>query len=136
MRKNNEYKKLYDLLPLETPLSLLIEPTNICNFQCVFCPTGNTDLLNLVNRPKGMMNLSLFKKIINDLCEFKQKVKKIYLYKDGEQFLNPDLFEMIKYVKSKNVAESVETTSNGSLIDHKKSIELIESDLDAIRFSI
>ena len=36
------------------------------NFKCVFCPTGDSELLKSVNRPKGMMDLDLFKKVVDD----------------------------------------------------------------------
>jgi len=29
---------LADQVPLRGPLSIFVEPTNICNFKCVFCP--------------------------------------------------------------------------------------------------
>lgn len=130
------FKKLTEMLPLDAPLSLLIDPSNICNFQCKFCPTGDKELLKSVNRPKGMMSYELFCKIIDDVAEFNKKIIKINVYKDGEPFLNKDVCKMIKYAKDKNVAESIETTSNGSLIDEKTAIEIIESGLDVIRISV
>ena len=31
---------LAELLPLKVPYSLNIDPSNVCNFRCTFCPTG------------------------------------------------------------------------------------------------
>lgn len=31
---------LKDSIPLKKPLSIFIEPTNICNFSCITCPTN------------------------------------------------------------------------------------------------
>ena len=42
-----------DVLPLNVPLVIFIDPSNVCNFKCVFCPTGDDKLLSQVNRPKG-----------------------------------------------------------------------------------
>ena len=136
MTINSTYNKLITLLPLDTPLSLLIDPSNICNFQCKFCPTGDKELLKSVNRPKGMMEYDLFCKIIDDTAEFNKKIRRINIYKDGEPFLNKDVCKMISYAKKKNVAESIETTSNGSLIDEKTAIDIINSGLDVIRISV
>lgn len=136
MTMNATYHKLINLLPLDTPLSLLIDPCNVCNFQCKFCPTGDKELLKSVCRPKGMMEYELFCKIIDDVAEFNKKVKKINIYKDGEPFLNKDTCKMINYAKKKGVAESIETTSNGSLIDETTAINIIDSGLDAIRISV
>lgn len=130
------YEKLFNLLPLTTPLSIFIDPCNLCNFKCTFCPTSDQELLKSINRPRGMMNYDLFCKIINDIGQFDNRVRKLHLYKDGEPLLNPDLCRMIKYAKQKDIADSVETTTNGSLLNEAKSIEIIESGLDVIRISV
>ena len=97
MQNTKKFDKLITLLPLDTPLSLLIDPSNICNFQCKFCPTGDKELLKSVNRPKGMMEYDLFCKIVDDIAGFNKKIRKIDIYKDGEPFLNKDVCRMIKY---------------------------------------
>jgi len=123
-------------LPFQTPIEVMIDVANICNFRCLFCPTGDPELLKSVGRPQGIMDFKLFCKIIDDINEFDRKVEILHLYKDGEPFLNDRLGEMIAYTKSKNIAKSVETTSNGSLIDESKAIEIIEAGLDWIRISV
>lgn len=127
---------LKDVLPLETPFSLLIDPCNICNFKCSFCPTGHPQLLAKVARPNGMMSFGLFCKIIDDLKQFGQKLEKINLCKDGEPFLNKDLVKMVAYAKTKDIAKNVSITSNGALINESEAKGLIEAGLDSIRISI
>lgn len=133
-------KPLSELLPLPVPLTILIDPTNLCNFKCKFCPTGNDELLRRVNRPSGCMAYDLFCKILDDLSsmvqESGQKVKRLHLYKDGEPLINKKLYDMVAYAKKLKVADSIEITSNGSLITREKAIELIESGLDIIRISV
>lgn len=128
--------KLSDALPLETPFSILVDPSNACNFKCVFCPTGDPALLKSVGRPLGLMSYELFCKITDDIQGFGKKLKKLFLYKDGEPFLNKNLGRMIAYAKAKGISESVEVTSNGSLITPEKAVEVIEAGLDAIRISV
>jgi len=122
--------------PLATPVEVMIDVSNLCNFRCLFCPTGDPELLESVGRPKGNMEFDLFCKIIDDIGKFNKRVKYLHLYKDGEPFLNKDLGRMIAYVKSKDIAVSVETTSNGVLIDETRAIEIIEAGLDRIRISV
>ena len=129
-------KRLIELLPLGTPLSILIDPCNICNFKCTFCPTSDAKLLKSVGRPKGIMDFNLFCKIIEDIKEFKEKIKRLHLYKDGEPFLNKDLSSMISCAKQSNVADYIETTTNASLISKNVAKEIIEAGLDVIRISI
>ena len=92
-----------DILPLKVPMLIWIDPTNMCNFKCVFCPTGDDELLKSVSRPKGMMNMKTYNKIIDDLKlmvdKYSQKPLQISLYKDGEPLLNKNLVEMVKILK-------------------------------------
>lgn len=130
------YVKLSEVLPLETPLTLMIDPANRCNFRCTFCPTGDYELLESVNRPIGIMDFDLYCKIIEDLKKFSGKVKSLRLYKDGEPFLNRNIIQMIDYAKKSDVAEEIYIISNGSLITEKTAIGIIEAGLDRIRVSV
>jgi MoaA/NifB/PqqE/SkfB family radical SAM enzyme len=131
-----DHAKLSKLIPLSTPLSLLIDPANACNYRCRFCPTGHPDLLALVARPIGVMKFDLYRKIIDDATAFPNKLKKLHLYKDGEPFLNKNLARMIEYAKVRDVAYSVETTTNGSLCTPERSREIVDAGLDRIRISV
>ncbi len=131
-----KYNKLTEVLPLPTPYCILIDPCNVCNFRCSFCPAGYPDLLRKVSRPKGMMELALFFKVIDDIADFGEKIKVIALYKDGEPFLNEDLVKMIIYAKKKNIADRISVTSNGSRIDETKALQIIDSGLSVIKISI
>ena len=31
---------LQEVIPLETPFLLYVDPSSACNFRCQFCPTG------------------------------------------------------------------------------------------------
>jgi len=129
-------ESLSDLIPLETPFTLLIEPTNLCSLACKFCPTGDINLLCQFNRPQGMMDYKLFKKIIDDLKVFNSKLKKLYLYKDGEPLLNPRLIDMIQYAKDKDVAEEIRIVTNGTLLNPSINRKLIKAGLNLIQISI
>ena len=55
-----------DNLPYNVPYQIYIDPSNLCNFKCNFCPTGNTKLMKNIQRPAGMMKMATFKKFIDD----------------------------------------------------------------------
>jgi len=38
---SKDRKPLQELLPLDTPLTMYIDPTDICNFACRFCFNGD-----------------------------------------------------------------------------------------------
>lgn len=137
---SRDIQPLRELLPLAVPFAINIDPANACNFRCTFCPTGDLEILRSVGRPKGAMGLELFHKIIADLARMVsqagQRVIKLNLHKDGEPLINKKLPEMIACAKSANIAESVETTTNGALLDEGRAEALIRSGLDAIRISV
>jgi radical SAM protein with 4Fe4S-binding SPASM domain len=127
---------LKENLPLDTPLSVHIDPTNGCNFKCSFCPTGDPALLKEKGRKVANLKLTEFQKIIDDMKDFPRPVKSLLLYKDGEPLLCRDLGRMIKYAKQCEVAETIAVTTNASLLTLDRSIELIDAGLDAIRISV
>jgi len=129
-------RPLAELLPLDTPLSLMLDPGNTCNFRCVFCPTGDRALLARAGRPRGRMSQGLFRKLIDDLAGFPRPVGTLHLYKDGEPLINRDLAGMIAYARQSSRVERIETTTNGALLTPERSAELIEAGLDGIRISI
>ena len=51
--------------PWGWPTHLMIEPTNHCNLRCALCP-----LTSGMSRPRGHMDLSLFKKIIDETGDY------------------------------------------------------------------
>ena len=74
--------------------------------------------------------------MIDDLDEFSKPVKVIRLYKDGEPLLHPRFVEMIKYAKSSDKVQRVDTTTNASLLTREIIDGIIEAGLDRINISI
>jgi len=129
--------KLETVIPLKTPFIINVDPSDKCNFKCKFCPTGNRELMRRTNgRNFGNMDFKLFKKIINDICEFDEPIKVLRLYKDGEPLLNPYFADMVSYAKEKNCCKRVDTTTNASLLTKDKSKDIIDAGLNRINISI
>lgn len=133
---HRKYSSLVKQLPLDTPLSVMIDPSNACNFKCVFCPTGDPELLDQAGRNLKVMSLSTFTIITRQLEAFPCPIPVVHLYKDGEPLANKDLPNMIRKLKEAELAERVETTSNGGLLTREMARQLCAAGLDAIRFSI
>ncbi|MCT7539716.1 radical SAM protein [Aliarcobacter cryaerophilus] len=128
--------KLETVIPLETPFIINVDPADSCNFQCSFCPTGDRKLMKDIGRPFRTMKWEIFTKIIDDLKEFEQPIKVLRLYKDGEPLLNPRFADMVKYAKDSGKVLKVDTTTNASLLNPKRNIEIIEAGLDKINISV
>ena len=104
------------------PEILTLEPTNICTMKCPTCPTGAGKL----NRPKGMMSLENYKKIIDQV---KGYTDKLVLFNYGEPFMHPKIIEMIKYAKQASIF--VKTSTNGEFFKNEQfCTDLINSGLD------
>lgn len=131
---------LWTLLPQTVPYGFIIDPTNLCNFKCPFCPTGNEPALRAVARPRGVMKFELFERIIAGLSALtlrhSRKVRHLQLWKDGEPLLHPRILEMIQIAKSAQVADSVELTTNLSWLKRTSIRDLANSGLDVLRISV
>lgn len=108
------------------PIRLWIEPASICNLRCVMCPNKS-----LEKAQKGHMDLSLFKKIIDEAAGF---VFDVNLHHRGESLLHPEFFRMVAYARAAGLVTRFHT--NGTLLDEEKSKEMIASGLDQLTFSV
>lgn len=129
-----ERQKLDEVIPLDMPYVLFIEPTNLCNMHCQFCPTGDRNLKKM--RPNGSMPWKRYCKVIADIEEFGKKLKRINFYKDGESLINKDFCGMVKLAKEKKVSESLWLKTNGLLLNPALNQGLIDSGLDMIGISV
>lgn len=136
-RINKERTPLQDVIPLNTPFVIFIDPCDTCNFKCRFCPTGDKlKMRGVKGRNHGPMNLQIYEKIINGLQDFDNQVKVIRLYKDGEPLLNKHFPEMVKMAKNSDKVVQVDTTTNGALLNYTFSENIIKSGIDRINISI
>lgn len=87
------------------PLVVKIEPTNLCNFQCPGCRTGTGEDTG----PKGTVDFDNFKKMLDQVSSHAYK---LILYMWGEPFINKNIFKMIEYGTSKNMAVQISTNMN------------------------
>lgn len=129
--------KLETVIPLDTPFIVFVDPSDTCNFQCKFCPTGDRKLMRTIpGRNHGPMEFSVFQKIISDIQKFEKNIKVLRLYKDGEPLLNPHFVEMVAYAKDSGCCERIDTTTNASLLTREKAKAIATSGLTRINISV
>ena len=121
-------------IPLDIPLTLYIELTNICNFRCHFCPESFTDF-HKISGGKFKLDYSIYSEVINELSE-NGGIKTLNFYMMGEPFVNKEITKFISYAKQKSVAEKLIVTTNGSLIKENIYESICTSLLDYLRVSI
>jgi radical SAM protein with 4Fe4S-binding SPASM domain len=128
--------RLVDVVPLSTPWTVFLEVTNVCNFRCAYCPTGDTALLQKMGRKNKLMSWELWTKVVDDLRQFPKKIRQINAYKDGESLLHPRFTDMIRYLKDANVAERIWIKTNGSVLSPEYNERLVNCGLDMIGISV
>ncbi len=137
--KHSTCRKLYNLILVELeyrlrkinthgyPYIVIIDPMNICNLHCPLCPTGTGEL----NRRQQTMSWEVFTKTVDDVAPYTYEIN---LHNWGESLLHPRIFEMIQYIKEKNIATNI--SSNFNLITEDKIDKLITSGLEYLILSI
>lgn len=110
----------------DIPSNMLLELTNICNHDCLFCSHYK------MTRKPGYMEWSLIERLLKEAHDI--GVTDVGLYATGEAMLSPYVADAVKYAK--NIGYSyVYITSNGDN-DFEKYMKLIDAGIDSIKFSI
>jgi len=113
---------------IDLPLKRVhIELTNICNFECTFCPKTQ------MKRPYGYMNVELAKRVIdelksNNICD------KVTFHIMGEPTLHPNFFEILDYAQEKKI--NVGLTTNGAGLSGEVGRRLITYNIHQIDISL
>jgi len=109
------------------PDRIYVESTNVCNLDCIMCPTG----LHIDTRPKGYMEWDLYTAVIDEIAPFAEAV---VLHSWGEPLLHKRIMDMIEYAKERDVW--VETSTNAMLLSEEVGLKLIEAGLDRVYLSM
>lgn len=123
-----QQKKNKDTVLKGYPYWLTVDPTNICNLECRFCPTGQ----KRGSRPSKIMDISLYKSVMD-------KIGKYLLYVEfcnwGEPLLNKNMAQMIKIAKEYEAQTFLSTNLNVNLTEDSAE-ELVKSGLDRMTISL
>ncbi|MBF0463550.1 MAG: SPASM domain-containing protein [Nitrospirae bacterium] len=103
-----------DIIPLKMPFTLNIDPTNYCNYKCVFCARHLPDFMKHAGK-LCHMDMDLFDKIADELKTWGQ-IKSLKFYYIGEPFLNPNFLNMLEKAINFNISERIEITTNGTML--------------------
>jgi radical SAM protein with 4Fe4S-binding SPASM domain len=121
-------QKLNRIRPSSYPFYAVIEPTNICNLHCPFCPTG----ANQPGRKKGMIKMDTLNVFLKQLGPYLLDAE---LCNWGESLLHPDIYDIIRRVKREGIHAALSAhLSLGA--DHFDPEEMIRSGLDYLVVSM
>jgi radical SAM protein with 4Fe4S-binding SPASM domain len=136
-RDLNQKSYLGDVIPLDTPYKIYIEPSTYCNIKCNFCYHAmDEDKLNELGYKPDIMSIELFKECVDNIAMFPNKLRAFKFAGLGEPLLNKKIVEMIAYAKFKNIADKTTLVTNGILLNPKLNEELVLSGLDEVIISV
>lgn len=111
------------------PRRIFIEPTNVCNLNCVHCIQDGA-----MTRPKGFMELDVFRKIMEDIKDL-NRCTELCLFQQGEPTLHKNIAEIVRLASSEYDFFTVMNT-NGVTLSRELSEELLRNRLDYLTFSM
>lgn len=123
--EGNSKQKLAN--PAEFPHIVDIELTNLCNFRCLMCPTGN----HSQSRPQGMMPEEVFYRILDEIRGRKLGLRFI---RWGEPLMHPKIVEFL--TAAKKDGHLVHLNTNGSYLTPEMADRLLEIPIDSLKFSV
>lgn len=112
------------------PPCVQIEPTSICNYRCVFCYQTDRRLTQGKNGHMGMMDINLFKNIIDQI---EGKVEAVTLASRGEPLMAQYISEMLNYLPGKFLGLKINT--NASFLTEEKAHAILGAQPNTLVFS-
>lgn len=116
---------------LPGPPRIQIQTQAGCNGRCVFCP--NEEILRS-GLPHGKMNVTLFRKIIDELAL--TNPRRISLYLQNEPVNDKRLPELVRYVADRVPHAATLVTSNGTKLTEAVTEALIRAGLQRLKISL
>lgn len=128
--------RLADVLPLDTPYVVQIFPVYACNFKCNYCIFPIEKANRHFISDKVVMDFDLYKKCIDDISEFPDKLKVLRFVGIGEPLIHKKIAGMIEYAVANDVSNIYELLTNGLLLTPKMSDSLISAGLSRLVVSL
>ena len=111
------------------PSEFTIDIMGSCNLSCKYCAQGQ----GMNHQPMKRLSVNGFKKIIRSILPVAQKIT---FSNWSEPFLNKDIFEIVKHIKSYSRHIVVGTSSNANHFTEDMADRLIDSDMDWLFISM
>jgi MoaA/NifB/PqqE/SkfB family radical SAM enzyme len=116
------------------PSQVMLDITEVCNLACIHCTHPLFKKSDVYS--KAMLSPELNKKMVDEVNEYGKGITKYIRYtSNGEPLVHPKSYEMLTYAVQ-NSGTKVTLTTNGTLLNEKKMLKLLESGLHMIDVSI
>lgn len=125
------------VLPLDTPLSVILDASERCNFRCCYCfRSGKRDETWGYAGDNGLMSMEVFKKAAGQLSDFPGKVKNVSLSGHGEPLCHPQIGDMARYLRERAGIDRVEMHTNASLLTKERAEDIAAAGFTRIVVSL
>jgi len=123
----NYYMYQYKNKKLST---VYLETTNACNLNCVICPTQREN--NTIIK-HGFMSPKFFNRLVDEIARESPYIN-VFLHKDGEPLLHPNIIDFLGYACSK--LKNVTLVTNATLVNGEMAKAILNTNLQNIKFSV
>tara|TARA_B100001989_G_scaffold3713_1_gene2477 strand:- start:22300 stop:23295 length:996 start_codon:yes stop_codon:yes gene_type:complete len=124
----------YDRLNSKFPSQILMDITEVCNLSCIHCP--HPSFRKSEHYQGRFLDPKLNEKMINEVNKYGRGVTQYIRYaSNGEPLLHPQSYSMIQNAVEKS-GVPVTLTTNGKLMDEKRTKKLLDAGLHLIDISI
>ena len=128
---------LGEIFPLNTPFTVILDSSELCNFRCKYCFRGQDDKTKWgYAQNLNLMDWDIFVKAVSQIQEFPEEVHQISLSHQGEPLCNRKLPDMVRYIKSLGIKSRISIHTNAALLDEEYARDLADSDIDRIIVSL
>ena len=124
----------HDRLTADFPSQIVVDVTEVCNLACVHCP--HPEFEKSAHYGARYLEPALNKKLVDEVREHGQgRTQYIRYTGEGEPLVHPKGYDMIEYAASKS-GVYVTITTNGTIMNEKRTRKLLESGVHLIDISI
>ena len=111
------------------PKYFQIETTRLCTARCPFCA------IDLWDKSTPFMSEELFKKIADEIIQYRDWVTFVDLQRAGEPLMDRHIYDRVKYVKDGGI-KFVALTTNASGLNERNARRLLDAGIDEVMLSI
>ena len=128
---------LGNIFPLDTPFTVILDSSEICNLRCNYCFRSDDDKKKWGHvAGQKTMDWDVFAKAVEKIKEFPNEVRQISLSHHGEPLTNRMVPRMATYIKERGLKCRVSIHTNATLLDKEYAAKLAESKIDRVVISI
>ena len=131
------YARYIEVSPL--PITLLLEPSNHCNFKCRMCPyhgEAQADSITAISSKNyATMGIDVIRRVLKEMHDLAPRQLLVVPQLRGEPLLHKDFLDIVHEIK-KYPENLISFSTNGALLDEGRSRSLLEAGIDEICISI